>query len=346
MPFSSAPSSRAAPRRSRACGRATASSSPTAAPPPPSSGRRRTSRAVRSRTGSSSSPAAASTRSPSASRPSGRDYTYLFLSFVGLLYLVIGLFTVARERAPASRVFWALCLSSFAIYVITPSGPHDAIWRLSWLAEDCLSRAPPGASPAPLPDLPAPGAVAAFRRAPLRSGRDLSRRADRGPLDRRGTGRSTRRDRDPVLVPLLRRVRGRGRLAPVEARARPRSSGRGEAGALGRARGDGRARALRHPLRSPARSRVRVAPPLDRRRHSARLHSARVRVGDPEVAAVGRRDLRPRGDRRDGRRAPRRHDVRDPERASRPRRSSEWPRRARTSSRSDPGSFSRRSSFP
>ena len=64
------------------------------------------------------------------------DYTYLFLSFVGLLYLVIGLFTVARERAPASRVFWALCLSSFAIYVITPSGPHDAIWRLSWLAED------------------------------------------------------------------------------------------------------------------------------------------------------------------------------------------------------------------
>jgi len=64
------------------------------------------------------------------------DYTYLFLSFVGLLYLVIGLFTVARERAPASRVFWALCLSSFAIYVITPAGPPDAIWRLSWLAED------------------------------------------------------------------------------------------------------------------------------------------------------------------------------------------------------------------
>ena len=64
------------------------------------------------------------------------DYTYLFLSFVGLLYLVIGLFTVARERAPASRVFWALCLSSFAIYVITPAGPRDAIWRLSWIAED------------------------------------------------------------------------------------------------------------------------------------------------------------------------------------------------------------------
>jgi PAS domain-containing protein len=64
------------------------------------------------------------------------DYTYLFLAFVGLLYLVIGLFTLARERAPASRVFWALCLASFAIYVITPAGPHDAIWKASWLAED------------------------------------------------------------------------------------------------------------------------------------------------------------------------------------------------------------------
>ena len=64
------------------------------------------------------------------------DYRYLFLALVGLLYLVIGLFTVVRDRAPAARVFWALCLSSFAIYVITPAGPNDAIWKLSWLAED------------------------------------------------------------------------------------------------------------------------------------------------------------------------------------------------------------------
>ena len=64
------------------------------------------------------------------------DYTYLFLALVGVFYLVIGLFTVSRERAPASRVFWALCLSSFAIYVLTPAGPHDSVWRLSWLAED------------------------------------------------------------------------------------------------------------------------------------------------------------------------------------------------------------------
>ena len=64
------------------------------------------------------------------------DFTYLFLAFVGVLYLVIGLFTVVRERAPASRVFWALCLSSFAIYVLTPAGPHDSVWKITWLAED------------------------------------------------------------------------------------------------------------------------------------------------------------------------------------------------------------------
>ena len=64
------------------------------------------------------------------------DYKYLFLAFVGLFYLVIGLFTVVRERALASRVFWAVCLASFAIYVITPAGPPDVVWKLSWLAED------------------------------------------------------------------------------------------------------------------------------------------------------------------------------------------------------------------
>ncbi len=68
--------------------------------------------------------------------PTRPDYTYLFLAFVGLLYLVIGLFTVVRERGEAARVFWVLCLSSFAIYVITPAGPRDAAWKISWLAED------------------------------------------------------------------------------------------------------------------------------------------------------------------------------------------------------------------
>lgn len=70
-------------------------------------------------------------------RPAVRvDRTYLFLAFVGFLYLLIGIFTAAKERGAVTRVFWALCLSTFAVYVITPVGPRDGIWKASWLAED------------------------------------------------------------------------------------------------------------------------------------------------------------------------------------------------------------------
>ena len=64
------------------------------------------------------------------------DWPYVFLAFVGLLYLAIGLFTAARDRSEASRVFCAICLSSFAIYALTPAGPHDAAWKGFLLAED------------------------------------------------------------------------------------------------------------------------------------------------------------------------------------------------------------------
>ncbi len=68
--------------------------------------------------------------------PLAIDWKYLFLALVGLLYLAIGFFTLARERAPAACVFWAICLSSFAINVLTRAGPHDAIWKAFWLTED------------------------------------------------------------------------------------------------------------------------------------------------------------------------------------------------------------------
>jgi len=64
------------------------------------------------------------------------DRTYLFLAFVGFLYLLIGIFTAARQHGAVTRVFWALCLATFAVYVITPAGPRDAVWKASWLAED------------------------------------------------------------------------------------------------------------------------------------------------------------------------------------------------------------------
>jgi len=76
-------------------------------------------------------------RGVSLSSPSVRfDATYLFLAFVGFLYLIIGLFTVARDRTAPALVFWALCLASFGVYVLTPAGPHDTLWKLFWVAED------------------------------------------------------------------------------------------------------------------------------------------------------------------------------------------------------------------
>jgi two-component system, NtrC family, sensor kinase len=76
-------------------------------------------------------------RGVSIGAPSVRfDATYLFLAFVGFLYLVIGLFTIARERSAPAAVFWALCLASFAVYVMTPAGPRDTLWKLAWVAED------------------------------------------------------------------------------------------------------------------------------------------------------------------------------------------------------------------
>ncbi len=76
-------------------------------------------------------------RGASVGAPSVRlDVIYLFLSFVGFLYLIIGLFTIARERTAPAAVFWGLCLASFAVYVMTPAGPRDTLWKLAWVAED------------------------------------------------------------------------------------------------------------------------------------------------------------------------------------------------------------------
>ena len=76
-------------------------------------------------------------RGISLGEPSVRfDTTYLFLAFVGILYLVIALFTIARERTGPALIFWCLCLASFAIYLLTPAGPRDAVWKATWLTED------------------------------------------------------------------------------------------------------------------------------------------------------------------------------------------------------------------
>ena len=151
-------------------------------------------------------------RGASIGEPSVRlDVSYLFLAFVGFLYLIIGLFTIARERSARPRCFWGLCLASFAVYVMTPAGPRDTLWKLAWVAEDVYRALPAGAASPLLPDLPAPGPRPPRAPAPLPAGPRVRRRRDHAPLDdalpRRG---AVPRGRHAVLVPLLRGVcRGR-----------------------------------------------------------------------------------------------------------------------------------------
>ncbi len=84
-------------------------------------------------------------RSIAVGRPVVRiDRTYLFLALVGLLYLVIGLYTAARERTGPAGLFYALCLSSFAVYVLTPSVPHDSLWKTFLVTEDVYRAVLPG----------------------------------------------------------------------------------------------------------------------------------------------------------------------------------------------------------
>jgi PAS domain S-box-containing protein len=53
------------------------------------------------------------------------DYPYLFLSFIGFLYLAIGLFTLFRGETRESRLFYFVTLLSFIVYVYTPAGDID-----------------------------------------------------------------------------------------------------------------------------------------------------------------------------------------------------------------------------
>ncbi len=64
------------------------------------------------------------------------DYPYLILSFIGFLYLAIGLFTLFRGETRESRLFYFVTLLSFVVYVYTPAGDIDWSFKLLQSVED------------------------------------------------------------------------------------------------------------------------------------------------------------------------------------------------------------------
>ena len=64
------------------------------------------------------------------------DYPYLILSFIGFLYLAIGLFTLFRGGRRESTLFYFVTLLSFVVYVYTPAGDIDRIYKILETVEE------------------------------------------------------------------------------------------------------------------------------------------------------------------------------------------------------------------
>src|SRR3954471_23910990 len=64
------------------------------------------------------------------------DYPYLILSFIGFLYLAIGLFTLFRGPTRESALFYFVTLLSFIVYVYTPAGDIDFSYKLLEVVEE------------------------------------------------------------------------------------------------------------------------------------------------------------------------------------------------------------------
>ncbi|MCM2316711.1 MAG: ATP-binding protein [Thermoanaerobaculia bacterium] len=64
------------------------------------------------------------------------DYHYLFLSFIGFLYLAIGLFTYIRGPGGESTLFFLLTLVTFVVYIYSPAGQLDNTWKAIYLVDE------------------------------------------------------------------------------------------------------------------------------------------------------------------------------------------------------------------
>lgn len=75
-------------------------------------------------------------RVPYRRPPLDVDWAYLILALIGSVYLLIGVYTVLRERSSEAHLFYLWCLASTTLYLFTPSGVHDATGRLLYAAEE------------------------------------------------------------------------------------------------------------------------------------------------------------------------------------------------------------------
>ncbi|MDX1583556.1 MAG: ATP-binding protein [Thermoanaerobaculia bacterium] len=64
------------------------------------------------------------------------DYHYLFLTFIGFLYLVIGLFTFVRGSGRESSLFYLVTLLTFIVFVYSPAGKTNTTFKIIWLTEE------------------------------------------------------------------------------------------------------------------------------------------------------------------------------------------------------------------
>jgi PAS domain S-box-containing protein len=70
------------------------------------------------------------------------DYPYLILALIGVAYLLIGLYTLFRDRRRRAWLFCLWCLASAALYLLTPSGlallpaPADATFKALFLGDE------------------------------------------------------------------------------------------------------------------------------------------------------------------------------------------------------------------
>jgi hypothetical protein len=67
------------------------------------------------------------------------DIPYLILSFIGFIYLAIGLFTLFRGETSESRLFYFVTLLSFVVYVYTPAGDIDWSYKTLQMMEELAS---------------------------------------------------------------------------------------------------------------------------------------------------------------------------------------------------------------